>query len=999
MGFMASFLFPVVAALVLPSAAQNPGLGLRVPPGFEVTEFADSKLANDIYCMTIDPKGRVVVASRGYIRILVDDDGDGRADRAIDFADTPADGAMGLLWEDSTLYVTGDGGLRRFEDANGDGKADGPSTLIKAMKTGGEHTAHALRRGPDGWLYLLCGDHAGIDASFAGPASPIRTPVAGCVVRFSPDLKQTEIVADGFRNPYGMDFNTDGELFTFDSDNERCVSLPWYEPTRFYHVIPGGSHGWLAPARAQFWRLPPYLPDVVAPVATMGRGSPTGVACYRHRQFPEKYRGGMFLLDWTFGKIHFLKLARAGASYRAEATVFAESVGENGFAPTALAVHPRTGDLFVSIGGRGTRGAVYRIRYPKGLAEALESRLQPAEAGTPTRASPPLPKLEWQPASEHELLRQAWSKDPLVRLRALIALRRHDRHVPSSTLLKAVRANWDHEDVHVRRAAAQLIESLRKADRNALEPATSWQQTIRDLGTVHDDEAEVARRAARLLASPDQPHDLRLADVRLVQLALGGLVAPKARGTVWEGYTPHRPAGSLPLPAIKQSLRSAFPSGDADLDRELSRTLAMLEDDDPQLPAEIAGKWTARSSPIEDLHYLIVLGRLGGLGEARPPGVTAQTAASLLALDRKIVQGRLNRDHHWPLRVAEVYSELARRDPKLHAAVIEHPDFGRPDHALFARAPGFDQPRAAAIFLKKSRAKDFAWNADLVQVISHLPDRQCLPVLRGLWAGTGLQEAILPILARKPEAVDRDKFIQGLSRPNLATVRACLDALQRLSRPSDGPEVLALIRALGSVPEREKPLRKSLAQRLSSITGQARGTDAKAWTAWFAKAYPDLAVRLTNPDGADVAAWDKRLAGVDWPQGDGERGRQVFIRANCAACHSSGQAVGPDLRGVAGRFSRADLFTAILQPSRDVSARYQTILVETTDGKIFQGMVIYEAVDSLILQTGPATTIRLPGPRVLSRRPSPISLMPAGLLDNLSNRDIADLYAHMKQLR
>ena len=47
----------------------------------------------------------------GYIRTLIDDDGDGRADRAVEFADGPRDGAMGLLWEGDTLYVTGDGGL------------------------------------------------------------------------------------------------------------------------------------------------------------------------------------------------------------------------------------------------------------------------------------------------------------------------------------------------------------------------------------------------------------------------------------------------------------------------------------------------------------------------------------------------------------------------------------------------------------------------------------------------------------------------------------------------------------------------------------------------------------------------------------------------------------------------------------------------------------------------------------------------------------------------
>src|SRR5260370_3491429 len=260
-----------LAAFALPDSlcAQPAAPGLKVPPGFVVTEFADSKLANDIHCMTVDPKGRIVVAGRGYLRILVDDDGDGLADRAIEVAASPKDGAMGLCWEEDTLFVMGDGGLRRFRIKND--KADGPSELIRAMKTGGEHTAHAIRRGPDGWLYVLCGNTAGIDKTYATlPTSPIAEPTAGCVVRFSPDLKNSEIVADGFRNPYGMDSLPDGELVTFDSDNERCVSLPWYEPTRFYHVVPGGHYGWLSPQRASFWRMPPYFCDVVSPVATPG---------------------------------------------------------------------------------------------------------------------------------------------------------------------------------------------------------------------------------------------------------------------------------------------------------------------------------------------------------------------------------------------------------------------------------------------------------------------------------------------------------------------------------------------------------------------------------------------------------------------------------------------------------------------------------------------------------------------------------------------------------
>ena len=73
--------------------------GIQVPDGFEVKLFADNELAHDIYSMTLDIEGRVVVSSRGYVRTLIDDDGDGRADRFTTFAEGLASGAQGLCFE------------------------------------------------------------------------------------------------------------------------------------------------------------------------------------------------------------------------------------------------------------------------------------------------------------------------------------------------------------------------------------------------------------------------------------------------------------------------------------------------------------------------------------------------------------------------------------------------------------------------------------------------------------------------------------------------------------------------------------------------------------------------------------------------------------------------------------------------------------------------------------------------------------------------------------
>jgi putative membrane-bound dehydrogenase-like protein len=987
-----------MAALLLLPAATPPETtvqhGLRVPAGFEVVEFADDKLANDIYCLTVDPRGRVLVSGRGYLRFLLDDNRTGRADRAVEFASVPKDGAMGLFWEGNSLYATGDGGLRRFRDEDGDGKADGPSELVRAMKTGGEHCAHAIRRGPDGWLYVLCGNSTGIGKSFAGSAaSPIHDPVAGCVLRFSPDLKTSEIVADGFRNPYGMDFNADGELFTFDSDNERCVALPWYESCRLYHVREGGHYGWLAPQRAAWWRLPPYSCDVVAPLAALGRGSPTGVVCYKHAQFPEHYRGGLFLLDWTFGRVWFVRLERSGASYTARAELFLESVGDNGFAPTAAAVDPTTGDLYVSIGGRGTRGAVYRIRYPKGM--------RPVGAAEVAAPHPGQRSLEWKEGLREARLGQAEAADALERCRALRAIARHREHFGPEQIVRAARANWGHADRHVRQATADLLATLAPEMRRNLEAGARIpaEQVTLSLATYTDDPTTVVRRATSLLKASNLSEELRLDAARLLQLAIGDLTARAERDTVWAGYTPRATTVDKgQAEAIVSTVRQVFPTRLENLDRECSRLVAVVEAEDATLLERVAARLTADSDPVEDFHYLIVLARLRG---PRGEAVTTRTAGSLLALDAKCTARHLNRDTNWPLRLAELYDGLAARDPRLHAALLSHPDFGRPEHARFALARGFDRRRAAEIFLARAaRDENFAWNPPVVRLVGELDDARALAALRGLWGRAGVDGAILPVLARHPEAEDRDKFLEGLNSPLPATVRICLEALEKLPGHYDGPATLALVRALGrlsAVPE-EKKLRERLAEFLNRSTGQSiPGVDRAAWETWFARTYPKLAPRLSGTDGVDVRAWDERLAKVEWSMGAADRGKQVFTRANCGSCHSGTQALGPDLAGVGGRFSRADLFTAILQPSRDVSPRYRATVVTTEDGKVYQGLIVYEATDGVLLQTGPGTTVRVAGSQIASRRVSEISLMPAGLLDKLADRDLADLYAYLRQ--
>src|SRR6185503_5641989 len=98
----------------LPAAADRPVTDVKLPPGFSTHLYSDQSLANDIYTMTIDDAGRVIVAGRGYAKLLIDDNGDGRADRAIELIRGLKDGPMGLLAEGDSLFVVADGGLKRY---------------------------------------------------------------------------------------------------------------------------------------------------------------------------------------------------------------------------------------------------------------------------------------------------------------------------------------------------------------------------------------------------------------------------------------------------------------------------------------------------------------------------------------------------------------------------------------------------------------------------------------------------------------------------------------------------------------------------------------------------------------------------------------------------------------------------------------------------------------------------------------------------------------------
>jgi putative heme-binding domain-containing protein len=971
-----------------PAAAPAPVTDLKLPPGFTAKLYADHPLAPDIYTMTIDDDGRVLVAGPGYVRVLVDE-GAGYADRAVDLITGLKDGPMGLLVEGEYLYVVGDGGLKRYRGYNGKDKLKGPPELLLALKATGEHDAHAVKRGPDGWLYLLCGNNAGVRRELiTGSRSPVKNPIAGALLRISPDFKTVEVVADGFRNPYSFDFGLSGEPFTYDSDNERCVGLPWYEGCRFYHVVPGGNHGWRSPQISQTWRKPPYFPDVVVPVCDTGRGSPTGVACYRHTNFPEKYRGGFFLADWTFGRIYHVPLTVRGSSYTGTPEVFAQSTGTSGFAPTALVVRPKTGELFISIGGRGTRGGVYRIGFDE--AEADPKPLAVAKRS-----------LAFDGGATRQWLADCSSDDAHKRRRALeLIWRWWDKVDWGRKLADAVKPNLAHGDRLVRRAAGKVGKQW-YVD---LGTVTSLQANLTLALESAADEPEWALPIALEALDSNTPKVEFLEALRVIQLASGDLTAREAVGTVWEGYTLAKPVPKGQADKIRSALLKLVEArGGAVRMRvvrlEIARTLALVGSVSYHSALEASLELVDRKSPqADDFHYLIAFTRMTTeTGRANSSSV----ASVLFDLPHKVRSQGVLIDRHWPLRFDEVLARYTTDQSSVGEILMQKAGFGRPEHTIFVRPMKLPPGTVAKSFLAAAQKdKDYPWTPAAVELLSALPTSQTGELLRELWEQPGLEDAIIRVLAHEPSDGDRPKFVVGLKSLDPEVVRVSAEALTKLRATAKGEVCLQAVKALRRFPDEKAnaSVRASLVALLRHYSGEKIGPDAKAWAAWLVKFDPAFEKPLNASDGYDAAAWQKRLAGIEWARGDAERGRSAFAKATCAACHDGGRAVGPSLLGIGKRFGRDDLLTAILQPSKDVSPRYRPTRVVTTDDKAYTGIIIYEATDGVILQTGADATVRIAGADIASKKEVEVSLMPAGLIDRLSDAEIADLLAYLSTL-
>jgi len=209
-----------------------------------------------------------------------------------------------------------------------------------------------------------------------------------------------------------------------------------------------------------------------------------------------------------------------------------------------------------------------------------------------------------------------------------------------------------------------------------------------------------------------------------------------------------------------------------------------------------------------------------------------------------------------------------------------------------------------------------------------------------------------------------------------------LDALAGLIGTRD-PAAIALIESLAKGPQ------GSLAQEAQRVLRQSGLNPAPQ--------IDDTATeRLRNLD-----QWIEKLDALGG-QADLQAGRRIFFHvagAACAQCHrheGRGNVVGPDLSLIAKQGTRREILQSILEPNREVAPQFYTTLLQLTDESDFTGILLRSSSNE-VYRNNFGQEVTFQKSEIQDRKELRSSLMPAGLLDTMSDREVRDLLEFLMQ--
>ena len=352
-------------------------------PGFKVNLFASD--LDEARELRTAPNGDVFLAEseKGEIKIFRGITKDGRPEQTAIFA-TGLRQPFGIAFyppgaNPEWVYIGDTDSVKRFPYRNGDLKARGTAqTIVQEIFPGAQHVhgGHSTRDvvfSPDGKkMYVSVGSQSNIDDPDEHNSEFHRANI----LEYNPDGSGLRIFASGLRNPVGLAIAPDtGTLWT--AVNERDLLGNNLVPDYATHVQDGGFYGW--PWYYMGGHRDPRLKDshpdlrakVINPdVLIQPHSAPLGLAFYDGAQFPEEYKGDMFLAlhgSWNRAertgyevvRVPLHQRGKATGEYEDFVTGFVTADGKVWGRPVGVTV-AKDGSLLVSDDGSGS---IWRVSY------------------------------------------------------------------------------------------------------------------------------------------------------------------------------------------------------------------------------------------------------------------------------------------------------------------------------------------------------------------------------------------------------------------------------------------------------------------------------------------------------------------------------------------------------------------------------------------------------------------------------------------------------------
>ena len=982
------------------------------------------------------------------IKMLEDTDGDGRADRAVVFADgfnDPLDGlGAGLIARNGTVWYTNLPHLWRLRDIDGDDVADTRESLaygfgVRVGYVG--HDLHGLVWGPDGKLYFSIGDRGYNIVTQEGKR--LIAPGRGAVFRCYPDGRELEVYHHGLRNPQELAFDDFGNLFAGDNNSDGG------DGARLVYCMEDADSGWNQGYQYRDGRGP-WMGErmsepqndaqpafMVPPVANVAHG-PCGFSNYPGLGLPTKYRGHFFLCDYRYNP------AKSG--------ILSFAVKERGAGFEMVDLHEffwhivatdiafgYDGKMYVAdyLGGENSKkGRVYTVFSPDAVHAAAVSEMKMLFAQG-------IEKLD-----NKRLLALLAHADRRVRLRAQLTLAGRGPNQAGALANIALKSDHQLARLHAIWALGQLAVSHPTVLEGVLTLEEDRDPEIRSqlAKVVGDARLLTAEPVLRGLLSDPSARTRAQAAIALGKLApgdaIGGLLDalrensdrdPWLRSACVSGLASmpgdalaahsEDPSASARLGVLLALRKQGDPrvalflnDADATIVRECARAIhdAEIEAGLPALASTLdrpTNTRVSRAAPAAsqaggaDWHLRRLINANLRLGRRENADRVARFAAGTSgdADSRNFALGALA---EWsapdPLdKIVGYYRQRSKRDRAIAATAVNSVI-----RSLLGDLSGSIQAQAfklasihgltlePEVFLKLI-ANDEAELAPRVEALRFVVKRAS-PHAGGavdnalVSSDAVMRSEALGHLASLDPTAAIGRLERTLKGGALAEQHAALEALARL----DGEVVSELTRtwaaklADGSVPE-ELELDVLLAARAREAFDQQVGDSLKSFE-------DRLAMRKFGRRSIALVG------------GNAARGREVFFKnttTQCARCHrADGQAgsdVGPDLTGIGAKRDRRYLLESLLNPSAMIAEGFETVILLLEDGTTRQGVLRGEDDKKLTIELpvdltsasakfaqGKHVTVQKSD---VEQRLKGVSSMPEGLVKSLSDGELRDL--------